>query len=81
MRKIIRPAFAFLIGSAMMFSCTEQKQKESSVYLFSYFIGNGEDGLHLAASKDGKTWENLKNGESLLHPMIGKDKLMRDPSI
>ena len=50
-------------------------------YLFSYFVGNGEDGLHLAYSTDGYQWNALKEGKSLLTPTVGKDKLMRDPSI
>ncbi|NDW13354.1 glycosyl hydrolase [Bacteroides sp. 214] len=57
------------------------KQPRPDVYLFSYFIGNGADGLHLAYSYDGLTWESLKEGESFLTPEVGKDKLMRDPSI
>jgi len=52
-----------------------------SKYLFSYFKGNGEDGLHLAVSNDGLKWEALKNYSSFLIPKVGKDKLMRDPSI
>lgn len=48
--------------------------------LFSYFKGNGEDGLHLAFSRDGLTWRALKNDSSFLRPTIG-GKLMRDPSI
>lgn len=51
------------------------------VLLFSYFKGNGEDGLHLAYSEDGYTWESLKNDASFLTPEVGKDKLMRDPCI
>lgn len=54
---------------------------EKNVFLFSYFKGNGEDGLHLAYSKDGYKWNALKNDESFLTPMVGKDKLMRDPCI
>jgi lysophospholipase L1-like esterase len=50
-------------------------------YLFTYFIGNGEDGLHLAWSKDGYKWDALKGGKSLLTPMVGESKLMRDPCI
>ena len=50
-------------------------------YLFSYFIGNSEDGLHLAYSYDGLTWTPLNEGRSFLTPAVGKDKLMRDPSI
>ena len=48
-------------------------------YLFSYFVGNGEDGLRLAYSTDGYQWNALKEGKSLLTPTVGKDKLMRDP--
>lgn len=54
---------------------------EEKVYLFSYFKGNGETGLHLAYSTDGLNWEALNNGEPILTPTIGKDKLMRDPCI
>ncbi|MFV8341016.1 prolyl oligopeptidase family serine peptidase [Flavobacterium sp. XS2P39] len=50
-------------------------------YIFSYFKGNGEDGLHLAYSEDGYKWEALKNDTSFLTPEVGKDKLMRDPCI
>ena len=49
--------------------------------VFSYFTGNGEDGLHLAYSHDGYTWTALNEGKSFLTPTAGKDKLMRDPSI
>ncbi len=50
-------------------------------YLFSYFKGNGEDGLHLAHSTDGIHWKALHRGQSFLKPAVGKDRLMRDPSI
>lgn len=49
-------------------------------FLFSYFVGNGEDGLHLAASRDGLDWRALNGGASYLRPTLG-DKLMRDPCI
>jgi len=67
-------AFLFLVWSGIATA-------QSEVYMFSYFIGNGEDGLHLAYSYDGLKWEILNNGESFLTPELGKDKLMRDPSI
>lgn len=54
---------------------------QDSVYLFSYFKGNGEDGLHLAYSHDGYEWQALKNDASFLKPVLSKDKLMRDPCI
>jgi beta-xylosidase len=49
-------------------------------YLFSYFIGNGEDGLHFAESRDAIAWTALGGGRSFLAPGVGS-KLMRDPSI
>lgn len=56
-------------------------QENNGHYVFSYFIGNGEDGLHLAYSRNGYDWNALKQGKSFLTPTAGKDKLMRDPSI
>lgn len=83
MKKVL---YSLLIG-IFLFSCGNKQQtaepkekEESKVYLFSYFKGNG-DGLHLAYSKDGMKWESLFNDSILLKPEIGKDKLMRDPSI
>jgi beta-galactosidase len=55
--------------------------KDSPAYLFGYFTGNGEDGLHLMYSYDGLFWQPLNGGKSLLKPEVGKAKLMRDPSI
>ena len=57
-----------------------QSPPEGARYLFSYFTGNGEDGLHLAASADGLTWSALHGGRSFLEPKVGT-KLMRDPCI
>lgn len=54
--------------------------KEPTAYLFSYFLDNGQDGLHLAYSQDGLTWTALKDGKSFLPPKVG-GKLMRDPCI
>lgn len=56
-------------------------QAGDSVYLFSYFRGNGEDGLHLAWSEDGYQWQSLNNDNSFLKPEVGEAKLMRDPCI
>jgi len=54
---------------------------QNNNFIFSYFIANGEDGLHLAHSTDGYHWKALNDGNSFLTPEMGKDKLMRDPSI
>lgn len=56
--------------------------RADDVFLFCYFERNGEDGLHLAWSKDGLAWEALNEGRSFLLPRVGtKEKLMRDPCI
>jgi beta-xylosidase len=73
----MRKLFLILI-IAMALGCTKQ---EPEVYLYSFFQGNGEDGLHLAYSYDGLDWKPLKNNESFLTPDVGVDKLMRDPCI
>lgn len=73
MRKLL--SILIVVG---VFGCAKQ---EPDVYLFSFFQGNGEDGLHLAASKDGINWEALNNNKTFLYPNVGKDKLMRDPCI
>src|SRR5690606_8961367 len=57
------------------------KAQDDEVYMFSYFKQNGEDGLHLAYSKDGYRFTALNNDSSFLKPQAGKDKLMRDPCI
>lgn len=55
--------------------------QSDSVYMFAYFKNNGQDGLHLAYSNDGFTWNALKQDSSFLKPTVAKDKLMRDPCI
>ena len=59
----------------------EAAQDSLKHYLFSYFKGNGEDGLHLASSVDGLTWQALNQDRPFLTPFVGKEKLMRDPCI
>lgn len=52
----------------------------TTTYLFSYFVGNGESGLHLATSRDGLTWTAVALGRSFLTPRVG-GALMRDPCL
>ena len=54
---------------------------QQDVYLYSYFKGNGEDGLHIAYSRDGLSFTALNNDMSFLTPAVGVSKLMRDPCI
>ncbi|MBX2871464.1 MAG: glycoside hydrolase family 43 protein [Saprospiraceae bacterium] len=67
-----------LLGFSLLLSCSQSADK---IFVFSYFMNNGEDGLHLAYSEDGFNWSSLNNNESFLTPTAGKDKLMRDPCI
>ena len=46
---------------------------QQNAYLFSYFVKNGEDGLHFAYSTDGLHWKALKGGNPFLKPTVGKD--------
>lgn len=69
-----------LFATLLLLSLSLNAQKKSA-YLFSYFKGNGEDGLHLAWSEDGYSWKALKGDSSFLSPAVSKDKLMRDPCI
>lgn len=70
-----------LLLVATVITTSAQKADEKSVYMFSYFKNNGQDGLHLAYSYDGYKWQALNNDSSFLIPLVGTDKLMRDPCI
>ncbi|MDQ2656443.1 MAG: glycosyl hydrolase, partial [Bacteroidota bacterium] len=48
------------------------------VFLFSYFKGHG-DGLHLAWSADGLSWNALNDDRPLITGKAGEERLMRDP--
>ncbi len=65
----------------LFFNVFSQETSQDTVYLFSYFKGNGEDGLHLAYSEEGLQWQALNDDQSFLKPQVGQDKLMRDPCI
>lgn len=70
-----------LAAALLAVACAHGAARAAEAYLFTYFIQNGEDGLHLAASTDGYHWEKLGNGRSYLTPTVGAARLMRDPCI
>lgn len=76
MKNIVRKS----IFASLMLAASWQLAVAKDVYLFSYFVGQ-YDGLHLAYSYDGKQWTALNGNKSFLRPAVGKDRLMRDPSI
>ncbi|MBW8684138.1 glycoside hydrolase family 43 protein [Chitinophaga rhizophila] len=66
---------ALYIILVSLFACRSSKD----VYMFSSFREPGKDGLHYLYSYDGYKWDSLPG--SFLPPSVGKDKIMRDPSI
>lgn len=74
-------ALALVIPGLVAHAAPEPTGVPSTAYVFSYFVNNGEDGLHLAWSRDGYRWEALKGGKSFLTPTVGESKLMRDPCL
>jgi hypothetical protein len=77
---------SFVIGmlalAALLLSPTASIAADTnSVLLFSFFRGNGENGLYLAWSTNGLQWSELRPpGKSFLEPTVG-GKIMRDPCL
>ncbi len=64
-----------LLFIVLFFGCKNEKQ----VYMFSTFREPADEGLYLAYSYDGYTWDDL--GGPWLKPEVGQQKVMRDPSV
>lgn len=73
MRKTFSHIILFLCYCSVLISCKQQ------YYVFSSFQEPANKGLELLLSKDAYHWTRVDS--VLLKPMIGKDKIMRDPSI
>jgi PelA/Pel-15E family pectate lyase len=71
--------FPVLVFILALFAPTVAAQRAN--YLFAYFKNNGEDGLHLAYSRDGLKWKALNEDKPYLTPAPGGEKLMRDPCV
>ncbi len=67
--------FCLFLIIVIFTSCKNEKQ----VYLFSTFREPADKGLYLAYSYDGYHWSDL--GGPWLTPEVGKQKVMRDPSV
>ena len=80
-RLLLAACVAMCVATWVAAAAAEEKAADARGLLFSYFMKNGEDGLHLATSDDGLTWTALNGGKSLLRPEVGESKLMRDPSV
>lgn len=77
--KAVNTLFFCYITALIFLNC--QSDKGDGNYIFSYFKGNGEDGLHLAISEDGYNWDALNDGQPVVPPLVGESCLMRDPCI
>jgi predicted GH43/DUF377 family glycosyl hydrolase len=66
-------------GEPAAATATQKAKPNDSVYIFTSFRGNGEDGLRFLFSHDGYRWEEVPG--SFIKPMAGSQKLMRDPSL
>ena len=72
-----------LFGQALNAETTmtaENRLSTAPCYLFAYFKGNGEDGLHLALSRNGYQWTALREDRPFLVPHVGNG-IIRDPFI
>src|ERR1051325_7598557 len=89
-----RPVVIFLtlLGACARAVPTVHGDPEPMSWMFSYFTRNGEDGVHVAYSRDGINWTALNGGRSVITPAVtGSGRgwqewtttaaLMRDPSI
>ena len=87
MRNFLIGILLFALGTVAFPSPSRTLQasepgENSGYYVFSYFMNNGEDGVHYAVSRDGYVWKALNDGKAILAPPVGKKtKLTRDPSV
>lgn len=55
---------------------------DEPAYIFTYFDTKKEEaGLCIAYSYDGYIWTAINDNKPVMRPIVGKDKLLRDPSI
>jgi hypothetical protein len=76
-RPLILPGVALM---ALALAVAQAAPRGAGRWVFSYFLDNGQDGLHLAYSRDGLKWTPLGDGRPYLAPAVG-GKLIRDPCI
>lgn len=55
---------------------------EERAYIFTYFDTQKDAaGLCIAYSYDGYSWTAINNGKPVMAPNVGRDRLLRDPSV
>lgn len=78
-RSFIHPILAvWALAGLLPPQMAEADTEKDTALVYSAFTGDGEDGLHLLTSLDGRKWDTVKGYASLYQQSSG---LMRDPSI
>jgi hypothetical protein len=77
MKTLSLPLVALAVCTTMP-SSTSADGKDS-IYVFTSFRNNGEDGLQFLYSEDGFAWKRIPG--YFLKPRVGPSQLMRDPSL
>jgi hypothetical protein len=84
-RRACRPScrgvlLLLLVSVPLLFVEARAAPRGQGPWVFSYFLDNGQDGLHLAYSRDGLAWTPIAGGRPVLAPTVG-GKLVRDPCV
>jgi beta-xylosidase len=75
-------SFILTIAVAALSVCSAGLAAGDEIFLLSYFKGNGETGVFLAASEDGLVFKTLNEGRPVFTPPQWQGQnLTRDPSI
>lgn len=76
------PASLAIMLLAAQGGLAPQPSEPERVYVFPYFQGNGESGLHLALSENGLRFEPVNDNRPVLNaPDWPGENLVRDPSV
>jgi len=79
--KLFVLAFVILLSS-VPFGQGFAGETNNDVFVMSFFRGNGEAGVYLAVSEDGKTFNPLNNDQPVMKPAPWENQnLTRDPSV
>lgn len=74
--------YIWVVIVAISWACCDCAGAGDDVFLLSYFKGNGETGVYLACSADGRTFQDLDDGRPIFTPPDWPGQnLTRDPSI
>lgn len=68
--------------AALLFFLSASCRSGKEAFIFTYFDNSCQGaGLMLAVSEDGYQWEAVNQGKPVMIPEVGREKVLRDPSI